>query len=182
MRKVVCLLGFVLLFSLRASAQNVPSIDLFAGYSYVHTSPGIALSSFNANGGVGSIALNFTNWGGLVVEVGGVHASVINGTNVDATALTYMAGPKISFFHRSRFSSFVQTLFGFANTNAGFNQTTLTHNSFAMSPGIGLDWNVRRHVAIRLGQADYLLTRVPASTSQVNWNNFRYSAGVVFRF
>ena len=62
-------------------------------------------------------------------------------------------------------------------------RATISHNSFAMfSPGIGLDWNVRRHIAIRLGQADYLLTRIPASTSQVNWNNFRYSAGVVLRF
>ena len=124
MRKLVCLLGWVLLFSLGAAAQDVPKVDLFAGYSYVHTSPGVALSSFNANGGVGSVALNLTNWGSLVVEVGGIHASVINGTDVDATALTYMAGPKITLFHRSRFSPFVQALFGFAErTNAGFNQS-----------------------------------------------------------
>jgi hypothetical protein len=182
MRKVVCLIGLVLLFSLGAAAQDVPKVDLFAGYSYVHTSPGVGIDSFNANGGVGSVGLNLTNWGALVVEVGGIHASVVNGTNVDATALTYMAGPKITFFHRSKFSPFVQGLFGFTNTNAGFNQTTLSHNTFAMSPGIGLDWNVRRHLAIRLGQADYLFTRMPTSASQVNWNNFRYSAGVVLRF
>jgi opacity protein-like surface antigen len=182
MRKFVCLLGLVFLFSLGASAQNVPPVDLFAGYTYVHTSPGIALSSFNANGGVGSVALNFTNWGSLVFEVGGIHASKINGVDVDATALTYMAGPKISFFHRSKLSPFAQALFGFTNTNPGFNQTTISHNTFAMSPGVGLDWNATRHVAIRLGQMDYLLTRVPTSTNQVNWNNFRYSAGVVFRF
>ncbi len=182
MRRVVCLLGLVFLAALTASAQDVPRVDLFAGYSYVHTSPGIALSSFNANGGVGSVAFNLTNWGSLVVEVGGIHASSINGTDVDATALTYMAGPKISLFHRSKFTPFAQALFGFANTNPGFNQTTLTHNTFAMSPGVGLDWNVTRHVGIRLAQVDYLLTRMPTSTNQVNWNNFRYSTGVVLRF
>jgi hypothetical protein len=182
MRKVVCLLGFVFLATLSAAAQDVPKVDLFAGYSYVHTSPGIALSSFNANGGVGSIALNLTSWGSLVVEAGGIHASVIHGTGVDATALTYLAGPKISLFHRSRFSPFAQALFGFVNTNPGFNQTTLSHNTFAMSPGVGLDWNATRHFGIRLGQMDYLLTRMPTSTNQVNWNNFRYSAGVVLRF
>jgi len=185
MRKFVCLVGWVLLFSLgalRASAQDVPKVDLFAGYSYVHTSPGVGIEAFSANGGVGSVALNLTNWGAFVVEVGGVHASVVNGTNVDATALTYMAGPKITFFHRSKFSPFVQGLFGFTNTDPGFNQTTITHNTFAMSPGIGLDWNVLRHLSVRLGQADYLFTRIPASAGQVNWNNFRYSAGVVLRF
>jgi len=75
MRKLLCILGLVFLVSLRAAAQDVPRVDLFAGYSYVHTSPGIALSSFNANGGVGSVALNLTNWGSLVVEAGGVHAT-----------------------------------------------------------------------------------------------------------
>src|SRR6202521_4425261 len=138
MRKLLCLLGLVFLFSLSAAAQEIPRVDLFAGYSYVHTSPGIALSSFNANGGVGSVALNLTNWGSLVVEVGGIHASRINGTDVDATALTYLAGPKISLFQRSKLSPFAQALFGFAHTNPGFNQTTLSHNTFAMSPGVGL--------------------------------------------
>jgi opacity protein-like surface antigen len=182
MRKGMCLLGLVFLISVSAAAQDVSKVDFFAGYSYVHTGPGIALPSFNANGGVGSVALNLTRWGSLVVEVGGIHASTINSTDVDATALTYLAGPKISLFHRSKFSPFAQALFGFVNTTPGFNQTTINRNSFAMSPGIGLDWNLTHHFGIRLGQMDYLLTRVPTSTNQVNWNNFRYSAGVVLRF
>jgi outer membrane immunogenic protein len=182
MRKVMCLLGLVFLVSVSAAAQDVSKVDFFAGYSYVHTGPGIALASFNANGGVGSVALNLTNWGSLVVEVGGLHASKIDSTDVDATALTYLAGPKISFFHRSNFSPFAQALFGFVNTNPGFNQTAINHNTLAMSPGIGLDWNATHHFGIRLVQMDYLLTRVPTSTNQVNWNNFRYSAGVVLRF
>src|SRR6202166_629427 len=140
MRRVVCLLGLVFLVGFSAAAQDVPKIDLFAGYSYVHTSPDIALSSFNANGGIGSVAFNFTNWGSLVVEAGGIHASTINGTDVDATALAYLAGPKITLFHRSKLSPFAQALFGFTHTNPGFNQTTINHNTFAMSPGVGLDW------------------------------------------
>ncbi len=182
MRRVVCLLGLVFLASFSAAAQEIPKVDLFAGYTFVHTGPGIAVPSFNANGGLGSVALNLTNWGSLVVEVGGIHAGTINGTDVDATALTYLAGPKISFFHRSKFSPFAQALFGFVNTNPGFNQTTIDHNTFAMSPGVGLDWNATRHFGIRLAQVDYLLTRMPTATNQVNWNNFRYSTGVVFHF
>ncbi len=182
MRKVMFLSGLVFLCSLSAAAQDVPKIDLFAGYTYVHTGPEITLPSFNANGGVGSVAFNLTNWGSLVVEVGGIHASEINGVDVDATAFTYMAGPKITLFHRSKLSPFAQALFGFAHTNAAFNQTTFNHNNFAMSPGVGLDWNATHHLGIRLGQLDYLLTRIPTSTNQVNWNNFRYSAGVVLRF
>ena len=182
MRKLLCLLGLVFLVSLSAAAQDVPRVDLFAGYSYVHTSPGIALSSFNANGGVGSVALNLTNWGSLVVEAGGVHATHIGGADVDATAETLMAGPKISLFHRSPLTPFAQALFGFVHTNPGFSQSTINHNTFAGAPGVGLDWNATRHLGIRLAQVDYLFTRMPTSTNQVNWNNFRYSAGVVVRF
>jgi len=182
MRNVVYLLALVCLFSRSAAAQDSPKVDLFAGYSYVHTSPSLALKSFNANGGVGSVAFNVNSWGSLVAEVGGIHASTINGTSVDANAETFLFGPKISLFRDSKLTRFAQVLVGFARTNAAFNQTPNSSNGFAMSPGVGLDWNATRHIGLRLAQVDYLLTRVPTSTNQVNWNNFRYSAGVVFRF
>ena len=64
MRKLAVLLGLVFLFSLSASAQDYNSkIDIFAGYSFVHTGPGAQLSTFNANGGVASVALNFQTRG-----------------------------------------------------------------------------------------------------------------------
>jgi hypothetical protein len=182
MRKILCVLGLVCLASVSAAAQGSSRVDLFAGYSYVHTGPDIAVSAFNANGGVGSIALNVTSWGSLVAEVGGVHATTIGTTDVDATAMTFLIGPKISFFHNSRFSPFGQLLAGAVRSDAGFNQTANTHYTFAISPGAGLDWNATPHFGIRLGQIDYLLARMPTSTNQVNWNNFRYSAGVIFRF
>ena len=183
MRKIFLLVALVCLCSIGAAAQDSGSrIDLFAGYSFVHTEPGAALSSFNANGGVASVALNFTDFLAGVVEVGGVHATNIGGADVDATATTVMAGPKIMLFHRSRLSPFAQALVGFVHTNPGFSQSTINHNTFAMAPGIGLDWNATRHLGIRLAQVDYLFTRMPASTNQVNWNNFRYSTGVVIRF
>jgi hypothetical protein len=183
MRKFVCLLGLVFLCSLSAAAQEYNSkIDLFAGYSFVHTEPGAQLSTFNANGGVASGALNFNSWFSGVLEAGGVHASKISGADVDATAVTLMAGPKISLFRGARLTPFAQTLFGFIHTDPGYSQQTINHNTFAAAPGIGLDWNATRHLGIRLAQVDYLFTRMPATVGQVNWNNFRYSAGLVLRF
>lgn len=181
MRKFFCLLGLVFLCSVAASAQD-SRLDLFAGYSFVHTEPGAQLSTFNANGGVVSAALNFNGWLSGVVEVGGVHASHIGGVDVDATAETVMAGPKISLFHGSKLSPFAQALVGFIHTNPGYSQQTINHNTLAVAPGLGLDWNATRHLGIRLAQVDYLFTRMPTSTNQVNWNNFRYSAGIVVRF
>jgi len=182
MCKYVCLVGLVLFFSLSAAAQGDSKVDIFAGYSYLHTSPGLHESSFNANGGDVSIAFNVNSWASLVAEVGGIHASSIGGTDVDANAETFLFGPKISLFRQSKLTPFAQALFGFAHSNAAFNLTTTNFNGFAMSPGVGLDWNVTRHFGLRLGQADYLFQRMPTSTNQVNWNNFRYSAGLVIRF
>ncbi len=182
MRKLFYVLALVCLASLGAAAQDGSKIDLFAGYSFVHTGPGVNASSFTANGGVGSVAVNLTSWGSLVGEVGGIHAGTINSNPVDATAYTFQAGPKISLFRKSRFSPFGQVLFGVVRSNPGFNQTSNTDYTFAMSPGAGLDWNIMSHVGIRLAQVDYLFTRMPTSTNQVNWNNFRYSGGIVLRF
>jgi peptidoglycan-associated lipoprotein len=183
MKKFIYIGALVCLFSVSAAAQDSGSkLDIFAGYSFVHTEPGAQLSSFNANGGVASAALNLTGWLGGVVEFGGVHATNIGGADVDATAETVMAGPKISLFHRSKFSPFAQGLFGFIHTNPGYSQQTINHNTFAMAPGVGLDWNATRHLGIRLAQVDYLFTRMPETAGQVNWNNFRYSAGIVVRF
>jgi len=87
---------------------------------------------------------------------------------------------EIFIFRRSTLSPFAQALFGFAHSNAAFNGTATSANGFAMSPGVGLDWNFTHHLGLRLGQVDYLFQRVPTSTNQVNWNNFRYSAGGLF--
>lgn len=184
MKKFVYLVGVVCLCSVSAAAQGNGGtvVDVFAGYSLVHTEPGAQLSTFNANGGVASVALNFSNWLAGVVEAGGVHTSNINSADVDATAVTVMAGPKIMLFHRSAFTPFGQVLFGFIHTNPGYSQQPISHNTFAAAPGVGLDWNVTRHVGLRLAQVDYLFTRMPATTGQVNWNNFRYSAGIIVRF
>jgi hypothetical protein len=184
MRRFAYLLGLVCLFSVNAAAQSHGSsiVDIFAGYSFVHTEPGAQLSTFNANGGVASVALNFSSWFSGVVEASGVHASHIGSADVDATAETVMAGPKISLFHNSELSPFAQVLVGFVHTNPGYSQQAISHNTLAAAPGVGLDWNATRHLGIRLAQVDYLFTRMPATAGQVNWNNFRYSAGVVIRF
>ncbi len=162
MRRVLWTLGVLPLLLLAVSAlraQETPKAELFAGYSYLRA------EGLNFNGGSGSIAGNVTPWLGLVFDFGGV-------TRSGATVYTYMAGPKLSY-RKDKFTVFAQTLFGGAHvTNSG------SDNSFAMTAGGGLDVNVHHNIAIRLVQAEYLMTRF-ASTTQ---NNARISAGIVFRF
>jgi hypothetical protein len=57
-------------------------------------------------------------------------------------------------------------------------------NSFAWTAGGGLDFNLRRHLAIRIIQAEYLMTRFQdySSGKTTEQDDVRLSAGLVFRF
>lgn len=59
-----------------------------------------------------------------------------------------------------------------------------SESGFAMTIGGGVDVKASPRVAIRLGQFDYVLTRFdgPVSGNKTSQHNFRYAAGVVFRF
>ncbi len=194
MRKFACLMGLLLLVSLNARAQNTSKIEVFGGYSYLRYRPDVstagAPSSVNFNGGVGSVAVNLNHWIGGVGEVAGYHASTIT-SNPGATinAVTYLFGPKI-FVSTGKITPFAQALFGgIHEIPSGFGANEVSQNAFAMALGGGLDWNAGHHIAVRLGQIEYLMTRfnnttmggIEAAGNEMQ-NSFRYSAGVVFRF
>jgi len=54
-------------------------------------------------------------------------------------------------------------------------------NAFALTAGGGVDFQISEHLAIRPVQAEYLLTKFMDGASN-RQNNFRYSAGIIFRF
>ena len=109
---------------------------------------------------------------------------------------TYNVGPIVKF-RTKHIEPFVEALFGGAHTNfygdlykdcTALGCTTLSNspsnNAFDFIIGGGIDIPVGKHVAIRPAQFDYLLTRFGNAFTQGNNNqsNFRYQAGVVFRF
>jgi outer membrane protein OmpA-like peptidoglycan-associated protein len=57
-------------------------------------------------------------------------------------------------------------------------------NSFAWTAGGGLDFNLRRHFAIRMVQAEYLMTKFQdySTGAAASQNDMRLSSGIVFRF
>lgn len=184
MRKFVCLFAMTFLFCLSAAAQGNSSGDVFAGYSYVRAHPATSgAPSFNLNGGSGSLA-----WTpgplGLVGDFGGYHVSKIGSASVDANLFTYLFGPRLTLNRGGGLSPFAQALFGGAHiSNATLGGSGTSANTFAAALGAGLDWNASRHFGIRLGQADYLLTRFEEGpNNRKTQNNLRISAGIVFRF
>ncbi len=181
MRKVGLLLGMVFLLGLSAAAQNPPKADVFFGYSYVRANPHtFGAPAFNLHGGSTSVALNPTSRFGVVGDFGGYHVGTIDGTPVDSNVYTYLFGPRLSY--RGKVTPFAQVLFGGAHATGSALGTSGSRNTFAMTAGGGLDVNATNHVAIRLVQTEYLLTRFPETGPRVNQNNLRLSTGIVFRF
>ena len=186
MRKLVCLVGLLLLVSLPAAAQEArTTTDLSFGYSYIRANPATTgFPSFNSNGGTVSLAINPARWFGVAGEFGDYHVGQIGSANVDSSFLTYMVGPQVYLHGHGRFTPFVQGLVGGAHSNGTAFGVPGSRNSFAMALGGGLDVPFRKHVSLRLGPVDYLLTdfRETAPGSQKVQNNLRVSGGVRWRF
>jgi outer membrane protein OmpA-like peptidoglycan-associated protein/opacity protein-like surface antigen len=183
---------------------DTPKAELFVGYSYLRAVPAPADGNrmMWLNGGSTSIAFNFNRHLGIVGDFGGFDDSEfrIAGTGANpsrtvdssGTAYTYLFGPRLSFRSHERITPFAQVLFGGIHASevtldsgcTGGGCTILpAENSFAMTAGGGLDINVHRHFAIRLIQAEYLMTRFDNSSTgaSASQNDIRLSSGVVFR-
>jgi len=203
-------LGIILLFGTKVNAQDYPKAEATVNYSYIRFVPqnNDILQSFSLNGGGGNVALYFGHAFGLQADFQGygsqtrhfvLPASVCSGCvgSIQANLFTYNIGPIVKF-RTSHFEPFVETLFGGAHSNAGGNlfkacnglggcigsDKSPSNNAFDFIIGGGVDVPVTKEIAIRVGQFDYILTRFGTGFTGGNNNqsNFRFNAGVNFRF
>jgi outer membrane protein OmpA-like peptidoglycan-associated protein len=185
-------------------SSGTPRVELFLGYSYIRAVPTLADGNrmVNLNGGSTSIALNFNRYIGLVGDFGGFDDTRLRlagpGANPprvadsEGTAYTYLFGPRVSFGKANRVVPFAQALFGGVHaseiTLSGCTGSLCTplpaQNAFAMTAGGGVDLRLSRHVALRVVQAEYLMTRFAdlSGGSNNSQNDIRLSSGLVFRF
>jgi outer membrane protein OmpA-like peptidoglycan-associated protein len=182
---------------------GVPRFELFAGYSYLRAVPSYTADNRLVwlHGGSTSLVYNLNRAFGLVGDFGAYTNSEIRfaggytGTadvdNSNVAVMTYLIGPRFSLRKYNRITPFAQVLFGGVHANkVSLADCTVdcrllpTEDSFAMTAGGGLDLKVRAHFAIRLIQAEYLMTKFTNNISGASGtqNDMRLSAGVVFRF
>jgi opacity protein-like surface antigen len=181
---LVSLMVVLSFFGATARAQDIPKVDIFAGYSYVRENPSTSgASSFSLNGGSASIAYNAKSWLSGVADFGAYHNGNILGTGTDGTLSTYLFGPRVSYHHSGRITPFGEVLFGVAHAGASIAGTSGSDNAFAMSLGGGVDYKLTDRFAIRPIKVDYLMTRFSETgTGNQTQNNLRVSTGIVFRF
>ena len=186
MRKFAFLCAVILMTSLTAAAQEHPSTEVVAGYSYMRANPNTSsVDSFNLNGGTASIAFYPWHWLGFAADFAGNHVGQIGSTSVDNNLFTYLFGPRVRLPGTPHLKPFAQTLFGAAHATG----TTAfagagTRNSFAMAVGGGLDVPMTHHWGVRAFEVDYLPTwfRENPAGGRVVQNNLRVSTGVRLRF
>jgi len=203
----ILLVTVVMLLGLSAVAQEFPKAEVGLTYSYIRYTPAPTYTpSMNGNGGGGSVTFNVSRFFGIegefvgaglskahwTVPVGNQYAP--NGASITSSGnlFTYLFGPRIRI-PAQKVTPYFDFLFGGVHTSA-FNQaiaacpscTTKANpsgNAFGMSIGGGMDVPVTHTIAIRVAQIDYLYTRFNNGlTGEHGQNNFRYQAGVVFRF
>ncbi len=181
--------------------SDTPRVQLFVGYSFWRALPPHDVNRVAwMHGGSASLAINLNSWLGLVGDFGGYDDSrfgpVPGGgvASADGNAFSYLIGPRFSLRKYKRITPFAQVLFGAAHASpvtlsgcAGVGCTPLSsENTFAMTAGGGVDLKIVRHFAIRLFQAEYLMTRFDDISTNTGdrtiQNNLRLSTGLVFSF
>jgi len=181
---------------------GVPRWELFMGYSYLRAVPTLADGNRLEflNGGSTSLAYNFNRYLGLAADFGGLNDTwlLLEGTggvaSVDdqvesGTVFTFLAGPRLSYRNHSRVTPYAQVLFGVIHASdveicAAICPGLPAETDFALTAGAGVDIKVRRRFAIRLLQAEYLMTgfKNRSTDSSATQNDMRLSSGIVFRF
>jgi hypothetical protein len=208
---IAAVVGSILLLATAAAAQDYSKVEIPLTYSYMRFNPEDShiVSSFSLNGGGGGVAYYLNHALGIQAEFNGygsltktfVFPATANspcpiGCTVTAAGnlFTYNVGPILKY-RTSHFEPFVETLFGGAHSNTYQNlqkacQAVCTttnnpsNNAFDFILGGGIDVPLNRSIAIRPAQFDFVLTRFGSGFTAGNQNqsNFRYQAGIIFRF
>jgi hypothetical protein len=180
--------------AISAGAQEPDRFEFFGGYSLVHASistdvPSASPSHVDANGFNVAAAAYFNRWFGAVADYSAhfgsesVHfidpfsgQSVIG--DVKAHVFPLQFGPQVRFPGR-RVQPFARAMFGFFRIRTIAPDFRDLDNDFGFSLGGGVDVRTSEHVAIRVGQGDYLRSHLTPKSWQNNW---RFSAGLVFAY
>jgi len=192
-----------------APSDSTPKVELFMGYSYWRSVPDSTGNRIDGmNGGSASLAYNFNRHVGLVADFAGFRIDSLEfsspgagfspsrNVNAQSTVFTVMFGPRVSFRDHGKFTPFLQVLGGVAHaddvTLDGCNVPIYAcvplpkQTVFTMTAGGGVDYRLNHRLALRLFQAEFLLTRFQDPTSFTGadgWqSNVRLSTGLVFRF
>lgn len=173
-----------------ASAQNIPAIDVFGGYSYLNfnvpsnsytafSSQRLALKGWEVSGSVGLL-----HHLAAEADFSGHHLNNCGGTPFNCNNFSYMFGPRFTLGGRSRrITGFAHALVGQDRMNLPLSSgQSVSDTSLAAAAGAGVDVWVFRHLGVQVGPADFIYTHHLNNDSVPSQNSYRVSGGIAFRF
>jgi opacity protein-like surface antigen len=178
--------------SLSAGAQKAPvskpSADLALTYSTLRANVPVGdCGCFWMNGGSAEFAVPVARGFSGVVEVSGERIHQLPGVpGIGLSLVSAMGGVRYTHPFHARYEPFAQGLFGQVHGfDSYFPGTTPSGaaSAFAMATGIGLDMPLRKHLLLRLVQAEYQYMQLPnnAVNPANQQHDIRLSAGIVLR-
>jgi len=188
MRTLLLAVGMVCLAGVSLLAQDSTKAEVFGGYQFFHSGniDGVG-DGVNANGFDISGTVNLRKQIGLTADFGYASKGPGNRLFPAIHISTYTFGPTASMTAGSSVKLFAHALFGGAHSPTGcyiFSGSpdecgSGYHSGFTMMFGGGADLKLVKHIALRLGQFDwvYFPTQYGAKS-----NTIRVSTGLVGRF
>lgn len=162
------------LFTGTALSQDYYRAEVFGGYSYLNIDTNGLTSRQDLNGWEASVAGSANRWVGVEGDVSGYYKTYLG---VRVTDYAFAGGPRINIG-----PAFVHTLFGMDSLTGSALGLSASQNSFAGLLGGGVEYPTVKRWAVRVS-ADYAFTHHNIlGGSRVLQNNFRVSAGIVFKF
>ena len=173
-----------------ASAQNLPAIDVFGGYSYLNFDvPASSSADTNSqrlalNGAGGSVSLGLFHHLGVEADFSGHKVNDCAGGTLTCSNFSYLFGPRFTIGDRSsKITFFAHGLVGQDRaTIVNQSQASLSDTALAAGGGAGLDYWLVRHIGIQLGPFDYIYTRHLQSAGVPSQGSFQIAGGIAFRF
>jgi Outer membrane protein beta-barrel domain len=177
-------IGLPLFLFLAPPSQGQQSqFDLGANYSFLRADPAGGAESFNSSGGSISVAWHAKPWLDAAADFSGYNFGG-QPQGVSGHLLTYTIGPRVRFPHEWRhWTPFGQVLAGGARVGGTLSGQSAGENGFALMLGGGADFRINAHLAARVFDVEYLMTRFDRVTNTPGiQNDLRISAGVVLHF
>jgi hypothetical protein len=184
--------GILALALVSSACAQAPKVEVFGGYSAEHIAPCGSSTTFDQgvscgleqgeletskgyfNGWDASVTGFANRFFGFTADVAGHYHAFGSDSRY-----SFLFGPTFAL-HTPLLSPFAHALFGAVKESASDEPTrNFTKAEFVI--GGGLDLNVARHIAARVGQIDYEWQKNPTNGLS-NPNGLRFSAGVVFKF
>lgn len=199
MKKLLGLSVLLVFASLPAMAQGTPALEVGAGYTFRSFAPPPtgappAPPRVSMNGWNATVSYNVNDWFAVATDFDGTRNSVTDplGGSDTTNIYTVLVGPRIYPVGHHKLSPFAHVLFGLAHLNINLPTSsgcspfcTSTDGSFAFAAGGGLDMNLSRHFAVRLGEFDYERTSflfiATPGLSDAN-SNYKFKAALLIRF